>query len=145
MTQQCAHIYGPDFDIVSIENAAANTNIDFGGYGYQASNTLFVNGKIDPWHIISIFEKKPNPHVGIIYSDETAHCAEMSSSRSTDSAQLKNVRTQIVAFLESILNETPASITSTIKATSTSNNVMKNAFSLNMLIFCIFIVLIAVF
>ena len=103
MTQWCADIYGPEFTPAAIENSIKNTNTDYGGYGYQGTNIIFVNGKIDPWHIISIFEQKPNPEANLIYSDEFAHCAEMRATRPTDTQKMLDVRARIVSFIESML------------------------------------------
>jgi hypothetical protein len=117
MTQWCADIYGPEFSPAVIENSIQNTNTDFGGYSYQGTNVMFVNGKIDPWHIISIFEEKPNPETNIIYSEEFAHCAEMRATRPSDTQQMLDVRARIVSFIESILEN------KTIIATTTTGQI----------------------
>ena len=105
MTQWCADIYGPEFTPAVIENSIQYTNTDFGGFGYQGTNVIFVNGKIDPWHIISIFEENPNPGISLIYSEEFAHCAEMRATRPSDTQQMLDVRARIVSFISKCLNQ----------------------------------------
>jgi hypothetical protein len=97
-----------------MENSIQNTNTDFGGYSYQGTNVMFVNGKIDPWHIISIFEEKQNrsTETNIIYSEEFAHCAEMRATSPSDTQKMLAVRSRIVSFIQSVLGNKTTTINS---------------------------------
>ncbi len=72
----------------------------------QLLKTQFkIQTLILPWHIISIFEEKPNPETNIIYSAEFAHCAEMRATRPSDTQQMLDVRARIVSFISKCLNQ----------------------------------------
>jgi hypothetical protein len=67
--QQCMDIYGLQGPNVNFTNAY------YGGKGIATSNTLFVNGLIDPWHILSVTTAENQPEsVGVIVMESTAHC-----------------------------------------------------------------------
>ena len=99
-TKQCADIYGPEFDDIFVDHSIKNSNVYYGGLKYNGTNVIFVNGKIDPWHAMSFFTQKPNPSTEIIYLQETAHCADMRSSRPTDSLEMQSARSQISTIIE---------------------------------------------
>ena len=74
----CKDVYGADF------NPAAKvdiTNDMYGGFKlptYVPNNIVFVNGNIDPWHSLSIFEPIPNSPIQTVLVDGTSHCADSS-------------------------------------------------------------------
>jgi hypothetical protein len=47
--KQCQDIFGPQFNGDFLNQAVQNTNINYGGYKYEGSRVVFVNGEIDPW------------------------------------------------------------------------------------------------
>lgn len=47
--KQCKDIFGDAFNVTLLENAVNDTNTNYGGYNYQGSRVVFVNGQIDPW------------------------------------------------------------------------------------------------
>jgi hypothetical protein len=52
--KQCKDIFGPNFTLDLLNEAIDDTNANYGGYTYEGSNVVFVNGQIDPWYA-SIF------------------------------------------------------------------------------------------
>eukprot|EP01129_Flabellula_baltica_P004404 TRINITY_DN1528_c0_g1_i14.p1 TRINITY_DN1528_c0_g1~~TRINITY_DN1528_c0_g1_i14.p1 ORF type:complete len:381 (+),score=77.43 TRINITY_DN1528_c0_g1_i14:726-1868(+) len=70
---QCKDIFGLDFNT---EERVKETNIYYGAKDYKrngATNILFVNGNIDPWHALSV-TKTVSESVEAILIDGTAHC-----------------------------------------------------------------------
>ena len=47
--KQCKDIFGDAFNLDLLKKAVNDTNTNYGGYDYQASRVVFVNGQIDPW------------------------------------------------------------------------------------------------
>jgi hypothetical protein len=77
-TKQCAEVFGPQFDSDFLAEAVANTNTYYGGYNYQGTRVVFVNGNIDPWHSLGFYEQSqpPNPYTEVIYIKGGAHCSD---------------------------------------------------------------------
>jgi thymus-specific serine protease len=53
------------------------TNSFYGGQQLNASNVLFTNGLIDPWHLLSITEDLPAPSQVTAVTYEAGHCATL--------------------------------------------------------------------
>jgi hypothetical protein len=67
--QQCMDIYGLQGPNVNF------TNTYYGGKTIATSNTVFVNGLIDPWHILSVTtSENQSDSVSVIVMESTAHC-----------------------------------------------------------------------
>ena len=47
--QQCKDIFGAKFDGDFLNQAVEATNANYGGYNFEGSRVIFVNGQIDPW------------------------------------------------------------------------------------------------
>jgi hypothetical protein len=45
----CADVFGKAFDLKFIREAIADTNTNYGGFSYEGTRVVFVNGDIDPW------------------------------------------------------------------------------------------------
>jgi hypothetical protein len=103
-TNQCTEIFGPEFNATSIDLAVFNINILSGVFNYGGTNTIFINGKIDPWHSLSLFGQNPNNESEIILMNETAHCQDLSPSSSSDSVELKQTRLKIISLINDYLS-----------------------------------------
>ncbi|EFA77060.1 hypothetical protein PPL_09813 [Heterostelium album PN500] len=71
-TQQCNDVFGFDF--------LPNTNwthTDYGALSPVATNILYVNGDIDPWHSLGITTNPPTSPTPSLLIHGTAHCADM--------------------------------------------------------------------
>jgi len=78
--------FGPDID---------GTNIIYGGNNPKgATNILFVNGNVDPWHSLSVTHNL-TPSVRAILIDGTAHCANMMPPSPKDPPALVDARIKI--------------------------------------------------
>jgi esterase/lipase superfamily enzyme len=74
----CTDAFGIDF---KPELKVKQTNQHYGGNKLSTAvpdNILFVNGNIDPWHSLSIFEPIPNSPIQTVFVQGTAHCADVS-------------------------------------------------------------------
>ena len=47
--EQCKDIFGDNFDLDLLQQDVDETNTNYGGYDYEGSRVVFVNGQIDPW------------------------------------------------------------------------------------------------
>ncbi|CAF2126984.1 unnamed protein product [Rotaria magnacalcarata] len=92
--QQCADIFGPNFNDNLLERGIDFTNAFYGAEGFSGSRVLFVNGAIDPWHALSFTKDPPNNNTAIFLSS-TAHCADMYPDAETDPQELKQARQTI--------------------------------------------------
>lgn len=52
--QQCADIYGAEFNLSMVSAAVQQTNENYGGFNIHSSRIIFPNGLIDPWHALGI-------------------------------------------------------------------------------------------
>jgi len=89
-TDLCRQAFGFDF----LPRIKATNNYYGGNKPYGATNILFVNGSLDPWHALSV-RKNLSETITAIYINGTAHCANMSPARSTDPPGLAIAQQQI--------------------------------------------------
>lgn len=82
-------------------------NSKFGSDAPVTSNTVFVNGNVDPWHSLSVFTNATvlaDDSVVPVFIDGTAHCGDMYSRNSeTDIDALVNAHDVIAAHVASWL------------------------------------------
>eukprot|EP00794_Sanderia_malayensis_P011360 gene11360-12544_t len=101
--QQCVDIFGRDFNLTFISESVNQTNINYGGFSYEADKVVFVNGDIDPWHALSFSNKAPS-YVTTIFISGTAHCANMYPGSTKDPASLVAARHKVKTILKHWLN-----------------------------------------
>lgn len=53
-----------------LKSAVNRTNILYGALNLKVTNVVFVQGSIDPWHILGL-TKSPNPQMPVIYINGT--------------------------------------------------------------------------
>ncbi|XP_061454036.1 thymus-specific serine protease [Rhineura floridana] len=80
----------------AVQEAVSFTNDYYGADHPKASRVLFVNGDIDPWHALSVLKNQSSSELAILING-TAHCADMSSSSSTDPLPLVHAKEQIAS------------------------------------------------
>jgi len=86
-------------DVFNISEQQLNSNIDqtnqyYGGHQIDATQIVFSNGELDPWHPAGIY---PPAYTGgednIVYLiDGGAHCWDLEVPRTTDSPSLQKLR-----------------------------------------------------
>ena len=98
--QQCLDIYGLEFTPETIEDAVEWTNTYYGAreIATSASNIVFPNGSIDPWHALGI-TSTTSKTVDAIFINGTAHCANMYPPRDSDLEELKEARIKITTLI----------------------------------------------
>ncbi|XP_076303034.1 putative serine protease F56F10.1 [Lasioglossum baleicum] len=101
--QQCIDVFGPRYNMHLLKSAVNRTNILYGALNLKVTNVVFVQGSIDPWHILGL-TKSPNPQMPVIYINGTAHCATMYPSSKNDPPELANARVDIARFIYQWLN-----------------------------------------
>jgi serine protease 16 len=98
-TQICEQVFG-------ISAAVNADRVDFtndvlGGANLTATNIIFANGQIDPWHALS--KTASGPGEPLVFIPGGAHCSNMMPSSPADPAPLKAARQQIAALLAQML------------------------------------------
>ncbi|XP_062995867.1 thymus-specific serine protease [Elgaria multicarinata webbii] len=88
----CPQVYNISFR--RVQEAVAFTNDYYGADHPKASRVLFVNGDIDPWHVLSVLKNQSLSETAILING-TSHCANMFPSSPKDPLPLVQARQQI--------------------------------------------------
>eukprot|EP01101_Sappina_pedata_P003571 TRINITY_DN1431_c0_g1_i1.p1 TRINITY_DN1431_c0_g1~~TRINITY_DN1431_c0_g1_i1.p1 ORF type:complete len:485 (-),score=196.03 TRINITY_DN1431_c0_g1_i1:96-1550(-) len=101
--QMCSDTYDMDFNT---ELLVEQTNVIYGGRNLLdgATNILFINGNIDPWHSLSVTSDVA-PGIKTILINGTAHCADMSPPTSRDPPGLAVAQQQTSAYIGDLLSQ----------------------------------------
>jgi len=102
--QQCKDAFGDHYNDKMVNKGVERTNTVFGDWNPDVENVLFVNGKIDPWHSLSVLEDVNDRSPAILISS-TSHCYDMYANDYGDSAELRQARKKIKEFVQSALYE----------------------------------------
>ncbi|XP_060639774.2 thymus-specific serine protease-like [Anolis sagrei] len=78
------------------QEAVSFTNEYYGADHPKASHVLFVNGDVDPWHVLSVLKDQSLSELAIVING-TAHCANMDSPLPTDPLPLVEARKKITS------------------------------------------------
>ena len=97
-TQQCQDAFGPGVSRFLNARATRFTNAYMGGQAIASSRIVFVNGNVDPWHALSLYNST-QPEQPSVFINGTAHCRNMYPSRPTDPPALVEARKKIDALL----------------------------------------------
>ncbi|XP_044527056.1 thymus-specific serine protease [Gracilinanus agilis] len=100
--QLCAQVFG--LSPTSVAQAVNWTNTYYGGRSPGATRVLFVNGNIDPWHVLSVLQAL-GPSEPAMLLRGTSHCSDMAPPRPSDPPGLHLGRQRIVQQLEVWLQE----------------------------------------
>jgi serine protease 16 len=80
-TQQCVDAFGPEVSRFLNTRTTRFTNAYMGGQAIASSRIIFVNGNVDPWHALSLWNSS-SPVQPSVFIDGTAHCRNMCKFRS---------------------------------------------------------------
>lgn len=75
-TQQCQDAFGPEVSRFLNMRTTRFTNAYMGGQAISSSRIVFVNGNVDPWHALSLYNST-QPEQPSVFIDGTAHCRNM--------------------------------------------------------------------
>lgn len=103
-TQQCADIFGPNFNADLLAVAVNRTNDDYGGFTPKVTKVVFPNGSIDPWHAMGV-TKDLSQEATAIFITGTAHCANMYPASKDDPKELKEARSTIQKLIKGWIEE----------------------------------------
>ncbi|XP_072396390.1 putative serine protease F56F10.1 isoform X1 [Diabrotica undecimpunctata] len=92
--QQCQDIFGSSYNETFLNHAIERTNVLYGGLDIEVSNVVFVQGSLDPWHVLGVTTTL-NDKAPAILIKGAAHCANMYNPSDDDTPQLKAARVQI--------------------------------------------------
>ncbi|TKC33958.1 hypothetical protein EI555_011267 [Monodon monoceros] len=102
----CEQVFG--FSAASIAQAVSQTNSYYGGQTPGATQVLFVNGDVDPWHVLSITQPL-GPSESALLIPNASHCLDMAPERPSDSPSLRLAR-QCCSLTVQILSTSPQNI-----------------------------------
>lgn len=63
----CQDVYGTEFNQSFIEERIKSTNIFYGGKDIDASNLVFIQGALDPWYPVGLYEESQNKSYSVIF------------------------------------------------------------------------------
>ena len=95
----CSEVYGLSPD--SVNSAVIATNKHYGGrvnIPRNATNIVFPNGSIDPWHALGVLESTGS--LVAVFINGTAHCANMYPPSPKDLPGLVKARAIITATIQ---------------------------------------------
>ena len=97
-TDICSLVFNISTD--ALNDSIARTNAYYGGKNISknATNIVFPNGSIDPWHALGITQSM-SESLPAIYIDGTAHCANMYPPAPKDPQGLVDARTRITELI----------------------------------------------
>ncbi len=76
-----------------------DTNDYYGGNEPEGTRVLFVNGNIDPWHVLSVLHSL-SPELPAFVVPGASHHAWTHPAAPTDSAAIVRAREQITAIVD---------------------------------------------
>ncbi|XP_036598528.1 thymus-specific serine protease [Trichosurus vulpecula] len=100
--QLCAQVFG--LSLASVAKAVTRTNTYYGGQSPGATRVFFVNGDIDPWHVLSVLQAL-GPLEPAMLLRGTSHCSDMTPPQPSDPPSLHLGRQKIAQQLEIWLQE----------------------------------------
>ena len=74
--QVCRDAFGDEFTHVRLSNAVHQTNINYGGFDIDVSNTVFVHGYLDPWQPLGL-KKSLSEDAPLMLINGTNHCSDI--------------------------------------------------------------------
>ncbi|EPQ09438.1 Thymus-specific serine protease [Myotis brandtii] len=96
----CEQVFG--LSTWSTVQAVAQTNSYYGGQTPVATQVLFVNGDMDPWHVLSVTQDL-GPSVSALLIPNASHCLDMAPERPSDTPSLRLGRQSILQQLQTWL------------------------------------------
>ncbi|XP_043855129.1 thymus-specific serine protease [Dromiciops gliroides] len=100
--QLCDQVFG--LSPASVAKAVSRTNTYYGGLRPGATRVFFVNGDIDPWHVLSVLQAL-GPSEPAMLLRGTSHCSDMATPRPSDPPSLHLGRQKIAQQLKVWLQE----------------------------------------
>ncbi|XP_063115757.1 thymus-specific serine protease [Cavia porcellus] len=85
----CEQVFG--LSASSVARAVTQTNSYYGGQAPGATRVLFVNGDIDPWHMLSVTQASGGSKAALLIPG-ASHCADMAPERPSDPTSLRSGR-----------------------------------------------------
>jgi hypothetical protein len=85
---KCTDVFGANFNISRVDAFLRTQNTQ-----YTGTNTIIVNGNIDPWSSLGVEEV--NSNADVINLNESAHCADFQPISNRDSVELTSARQKI--------------------------------------------------
>jgi pimeloyl-ACP methyl ester carboxylesterase len=99
----------------AIADSVNLTNQKYGGKAPNATRVFLMNGSIDPWHPLAIYEHDLNKDAPSRYIEGTSHCYDMHDALPTDPPQLTKARADAAAQLTEWLGPDPPSSAATMQ------------------------------
>ena len=82
------------FNLTTIANNVARTNIRYGGFHLELSNVYFTHGDLDPWHPTGILEDLNESSPVVVYP-YAAHVSDLGMITTSDSEEQQASKNRI--------------------------------------------------
>jgi serine protease 16 len=97
-TLLCKQLFG--LDVANVEDRILFSNDYYGGNTPDASRIIFVNGDIDPWHVLSVLESDEEQDITSILIHGGSHCQNMYAfNATTNSFYMQEAKLQIQSIV----------------------------------------------
>lgn len=96
--ETCKRIFDNEFNFYRMLKGIRRSNILYGGLDIEVSRVVFIQGTLDPWHVLGLTKSSKVGNT-VILINGTAHCANMYPPSQNDSVQLINARNEIEGLI----------------------------------------------
>ncbi|EFP07893.1 hypothetical protein CRE_14134 [Caenorhabditis remanei] len=147
--QRCMEMFGKEYTRGKIEENVEATNYRYGGVdGFRGTNVVFINGDVDPWHILGLYNSTEKSVVSYLING-TSHCVDMYPPQDNDIDGVKIARKLVDDNIKVWLEQTgwkaetrkesttEGSITEMVTVTersSTTKSTVSNTFFVSMIV-----------
>ena len=103
---QCQDGFGNEVTNQLNDAGVAFTNAYLGGQDIKGTRIIFVNGDVDPWHFLSVYNQTAiDPAQPAVLIPGGSHCSQMGTPSDSDPPALIAAHAEINAFLAQFLAE----------------------------------------
>jgi serine protease 16 len=101
---QCQDGFGNIISNQLNDAGVAFTNAYLGGQGIKGTRIVFVNGDVDPWHWLSVYNASTfDPMQPVVFIPGGSHCSNMGTPSDNDPPALIAAHAEIDGFIAQFL------------------------------------------
>ncbi|XP_076272485.1 putative serine protease K12H4.7 [Rhynchophorus ferrugineus] len=91
----CQDLFGQNFNRSFIEAGIAETNSRYQGKSVKVENVIYVNGDVDPWHVLGKLETSGETGSKAIVIKGASHCAGFYATTVNDSEEITAAKKEV--------------------------------------------------
>lgn len=96
----CVDLYGDYYNAHFLNTRTDRTNLMYGGLRPDLRRVIFTNGKVDPWHALSVLEDL-NESSPAILIEGSSHCSDLYKDEYVDPPALTRARERVRKIISS--------------------------------------------